>query len=162
LVLVVPLYLIVILTAVEIGFLFLARIGTQHAAHAAARSAVVWRSAQPKELRDERIHQSAVMALAPFVGGQQRELDSARPTPAWASESATDFADAVRLFEAPAASVDPCHPRPYRRSRTPPDLDFLRRKFLIATARTSVDVTPADPNDPRTPLTTTVNFRAPV
>lgn len=161
-VMIVPLYLIVILTTIEVGFLFLARIGTQYAAHAAARSAVVWRSAQPAERRDERVYQSAALALAPFVGGRQRELDSAGPPPAWAAEFATDFSDAVRRFEAPAASADPCIRRPYQRSRTPPDADFLRRKFLIAAARTTVTVTPADPNDPRTALTVTVNFRAPL
>jgi Flp pilus assembly protein TadG len=161
-VLVVPLYLTVMLTAVEAGFLLLARIGTQYAAHAAARSAVVWRSASPAELREDRVRQSAAQALAPFVGGRQRELDSAGPVPPWGHDFATDFADAVRRFEAPAAAADPCTPRPYQRSRTPPEADFLRRKFLCAAARTSVEVVATDPADPRTALTVTVRFRAPL
>lgn len=161
-VMIVPLYLTVVLTAIEIGFLLLAQIGTQYAAHAAARSAVVWRSAKPAELREERSRQAAAMALAPFIGGRQRELDAAGPVPPEAQEQAADFADAVQLFEAPAAAADPLKKRPYERPRTPPDADFLRRKYLSAAARTTVAITPEDEANPRTPVTVTVEFRAPL
>jgi Flp pilus assembly protein TadG len=161
-VMVVPLYLTVVLVAIEAGFVLLARIGTQYAAHAAARSAVVWRSAKSVELREERPRQAAVMAIAAFIGGRQRELDDAGPIPAGAEEQATDFADAVRLFEAPAVANDPLKKRPYTRTRTPPDAGFLRRKYLSAAARTTVEVTVEDEANPRTPVTATVKFRAPL
>ncbi len=161
-VLVVPLYLMLMIGAIEVAFLMLARIGTQYAAHAAARSAVVWRSARPANLRDERAHQSAAASLAAFVGGREKELETAGPVPAWAGPLGDDFATATQKFATPAAADDPAIPRPYQRSRTPPDADFLRRKYQIAAARTKVEVKADDPNNPRTPLTVTVTFRAPL
>ncbi|MFM8272248.1 MAG: TadE/TadG family type IV pilus assembly protein [Gemmata sp.] len=161
-VLVVPIYLMFIIGAIEVAFLMLARIGTQYAAHAAARSAVVWRGAKPAHLRDQRPHQSAAAALAAFVGGRERELETAGPAPAWAAQLGDEFATATQTFAAPAAADDPAIPRPYQRSRTPPDADFLRRKYQIAAARSKVEVKAVEPNNPRTPLTVTVTFRAPL
>jgi Flp pilus assembly protein TadG len=161
-VLIVPLYLTIMITAVELSLLFLARLGTQYAAHAAARSAVVWLHAQPEELREERIRQAATMALAPYTGGRQREVNDAGPPPPWADQNATDFADAVRLFQAPAASAGITAKRPYDPSRSPPPADFLRRKFLSAAARTTVKVEVADATDPHTLVTVTVTFRSPL
>jgi hypothetical protein len=161
-VMIVPLYMMVMICAFELALLMLARLGTQYAAHAAARAAVVWVDALPEELRDERIHQAAVMNIAPYTGGRQREVDDAGPPPAWAAEFATDFADAVRVFEAPAAQAGITATRPYTPSRTPPDGGFLRRKFLSAAARTTVTVEPFDRTDPHAPIAVTVTFRAPL
>jgi len=149
-VLIAPLYLTIMLFAVEAGFLLFTQLGTHYAAHMAARSAVVWRDAQPVELREDRVRQAAVKALAPFVGGRQRELDDAGPARPEAEEEATDFADAVRLFDARA---------------TPPDAEFLRRKYLQTDARLTLTLDPplsARQTDPHAETTVTVEFRAPL
>ena len=49
-VLVIPIYLLIVCMVVEATFLVTAKIGTMYAAHAGARSAVVWDSANPPEL----------------------------------------------------------------------------------------------------------------
>src|SRR5215468_4394074 len=43
----VPFYLFFVIAVFEIGFVLLAKIGTKYAAHAGARSATVWRWADP-------------------------------------------------------------------------------------------------------------------
>lgn len=80
-VLVVPFYLAFVLAVFEMGFLLIAKIGTQTAAHAAARSAAVWHSAPAEKLPELRPKQAAWMALAAYAGGRQRELDAAGPVP---------------------------------------------------------------------------------
>lgn len=163
--LIAPFYLTILLFAVEAGFLLFAQLGTHYAAHMAARSAVVWRDAQPARLREDRVRQAAVTALAPFVGGRQRELDEAGPGHPEAEEEAIDFADAVREYEARAVAIDPAIPRPYRRSRTPPDAGFLQRKYRHADARLTLTLDPplsAKQTDPHAETTVTVEFRAPL
>ena len=76
-------------------------------------------------------------------------------------DHATDWAAAVRKFQAPAVAVEPGLTRPYTRGRTPPDLDFLKRKFLSTWGRTTVERKPPT-GDPHGPLTLTVKVRAPL
>lgn len=159
-VLIVPLYLTLMLLAVEAGLLLLTRLGLQYAAHMGARSAVVWQSAQPESLREERIKLAVVQALAGFLGGRQLELDG-ETIPPEADPHATDWADGVGKFQAPAVAVEPGLRRPYTRSRTPPDAAFLKRKFLSAWVRTTVELKPPT-DDPHGPLTLTVRVRAPL
>jgi len=160
-VLVVPLYLTIMLFAVEAGFLLVTRIGVQYAAHQAARAAVVWQSAQPENLREQRIKQAAVQAVAPFLGGRQRELADAGPVAAWAEEHATDWAAAVRKYMVPAVKAEPGLRRPYDRPHEPSDAAFLRRKYMSAWGRTTVTVAPVG-TDPHGPITVTVRVRAPL
>jgi hypothetical protein len=160
-VLVVPLYLTIMVFTLEVGILMITRIGLQYAAHMAARSAVVWQSAEPESLRDDRIKLAAVQAIAPYVGGRQREVDDAGSISGDAYQHASDFASAVRRYQQKAVSAEPGLRRPYTRSRTPPKADFLERKFLSAWGRTDVEVK-ASAQDPRGPLEVTVKLRAPL
>jgi hypothetical protein len=66
-ILLVPFYLFFVLIIFETTFVLLAKIGTLYAAHAGARSAVVWQSAQPQTLRQPRVQQAVLTALAPFT-----------------------------------------------------------------------------------------------
>jgi Flp pilus assembly protein TadG len=161
-VLVVPIFLTVMLFTVEAGLLLVTRLTVQYAAHQAARAAVVWQSAEPHELADERIKQAAVQSIAPGMGGRQRELDDAGPVPAEARKHATDWAEAVRRYQVPAVAAEPGLRRPYSRPYTPPAADFLERKYLSAWARTTVIRHPPATDHPHGPLTVTVKLRAPL
>jgi hypothetical protein len=160
-VLVVPLYLTIMLFAVEAGLLLITRIGVQYAAHQAARAAVVWQSAEPADLRQERMNQAAWQSMAPFIGGRQQELDDAGPVPAEAYDHAPDWAAGVRKYMEPAVAAEPGLQRPYTRPHTPPDASFCLRKYLCSAARTTVEVTSAG-SAPHGPITVTVRVRAPL
>jgi Flp pilus assembly protein TadG len=143
-VLIVPFYLMFMLLACETTFLALAKLGTQYAAHAAARSAVVWQSAEPEKLREQMPRQAARAALAALVAGRQHEINVAGPPDTTAYTEAADFASAVNTYTPGAAPAD-----------------FLQRKYLNAAARTAVTITAAD-ESPHARLTVTVTFRAPL
>jgi hypothetical protein len=65
-VLVVPFYAFVVCLVVEASLILVVKLGTIYAAYAAARSQVVWRSAQP-DLADEAAQLSALHAMVPFA-----------------------------------------------------------------------------------------------
>ncbi|MBX7106959.1 MAG: hypothetical protein K1X57_23010 [Gemmataceae bacterium] len=144
-VLVIPFYLTFMAMTVEVAFLLQAKLGTMAAAHAAGRAARVWLSAQPVELREQRIRQAAWTRLASYIGGRQHEIDVAGPVPAEAESGATEYAQAAGRYL----------------GNTQSDEAFLRRKYRHAAARAEVRVEVAS-NDPRAMIKVTVRFRAPL
>lgn len=155
-VLLVPFYLFFVLVVFQAGFLLLAKIGTLYAAHAGARSAVVWQWAQPAELRDERVRQAVFTALAPFAGGNPDDVATAGSPPADALKYADDFVQAYLSYRSDGKP----------RSRPPglPDdysAETLRNKYLCAAARTAVAIDPGD-GGPGASVTVTVTYRAPL
>ncbi len=68
-VLVMPVFLLFVCIVFEVTWLLLAKIGTLYAAHAGARSAIVWSSAKPESLRTARINQAVWTAMTPFATG---------------------------------------------------------------------------------------------
>jgi hypothetical protein len=97
-VLLVPFYLFFVLIVFETAFLLLAKIGTMYAAHAGARSAVVWQSAQPEALRQPRVQQAVLTALAPFA------VDNRASAGGTAAE-AVEFANAYTAASSPGQAV---------------------------------------------------------
>lgn len=149
-VMVVPFYLVFVLTVFEITFLLLAKMGTQYAAHAVARSAVVWQSAGTIAEAELVWKRAAWSAMTPFGGGRQRELDSAGPIPEEARACVRAYVQANRRYlEGTGAG------------HVPPD-DFVERKFLISAARTDVEVEALEPDNPHGLLRATVKYRAPL
>ncbi len=74
---VVPVYLLFLCVVFESSMLLVAKVGTMYAAHAGARSAVVWQSADHKNgksVRSERIRQSIRVAMAPFVSNRKSDV----------------------------------------------------------------------------------------
>jgi Flp pilus assembly protein TadG len=140
-VMVVPFYLAFVLAVFEAGFLVLARVGTQYAAHAAARSAVVWQSAGDAAAADRAAHRSAWMAIAPFILG--RSAGDPGPVPPDADAAAPTYGAAMIRF---AGS----------------DSDLYEKKFRNAAPRTTVTVENRSPGDPHGLLRVTVTFRAPL
>src|SRR5262245_14462684 len=80
-VLVAPIYLAFMCMVFASSMLLLAKIGTMYAAHAGARSAAVWQSAQPASVRQERVEQSVLTAMAPYVSASARDLATAPGAP---------------------------------------------------------------------------------
>jgi hypothetical protein len=93
-VLVIPIYLLLVCMVVEATFLVTAKIGTMYSAHAGARSAVVWDSANPQDLRDKRVRQSVLTAMAPFASVNQKQLAEGAAPQADDGPAGQDFARA--------------------------------------------------------------------
>lgn len=154
----IPVYLFFLCMAYEATWLLIAKIGTLYAAHAGARSAVVWESMEPADTRDNRIEQSVTMAMAPFATSSEKHLASAGGAPPEAYVRAEEFVLAYRGYSSASAAQPPPRARPYRQTNTPSDT--LRRYYLVAAARTTYRYD-ADPN-PGGQVTMTVTYRAPL
>jgi hypothetical protein len=142
-VLVIPFYMLFVCLVFEATWLLLAKVGTLYTAHAGARSAVVWSSAQPVNLRTKRIKQSVWTAMTPFVTGG----------PSWrnapdgdAFGQAQEYAAAYRLY---FTSGDPNAKAPWA---------TLTNRYLTAASRTTYEINPQPNGD----LTVTVTYRAPL
>jgi Flp pilus assembly protein TadG len=145
-VLLIPFYLLFVCVVFESTWLLLAKVGTLYAAHAGARSAVVWASAQPANLRTTRINQSVWSAMTPFATG----------SPSWLGLSgdafgdALDYAAAYNLYS--PASNDP---------NAQPGFGTMTNRYLTAASRTSWQQQ-VDTSRPDGDLTVTVTYRAPL
>ncbi len=157
-VLVFPIYLAFVCMVFTASMLILAKVGTLYAAHAGARSAVVWQTAQPASLREERIQQSVFTAMAPYVSASSRDLLTARSLPpASASQQGLEFVAAYELYS--QGNQQPALRRPYQRQVASPA--YLGRKFANAATRTTHSIG-GDRNVPGGPLTMTVTYRCPI
>jgi Flp pilus assembly protein TadG len=145
-----PFYLLFVCVVFEATWLLLAKVGTLYAAHAGARSAVVWSSAQTRssDLPTRRINQSVWTAMTPFVTGEPSLLD----IPADAGGQAGEY---VLAYKAYFTSGDPNADAP---------VGTLTRRYLAAASRTTWEP-PVDQlarvragGD----LTLTVTYRAPL
>jgi hypothetical protein len=101
-VLVTPIIMFFCVLVVETVLIHMARIGVSYAAYAGARSAAVWISAKPLDVRRERITQSVYTALAPFTFNRlDPKLDADSLPTELAGKTSIDFAKAygVLTFE---------------------------------------------------------------
>lgn len=150
-VLVVPVYLAILLTLFELGFVLLAGVGLRYAAFCAARSAAVWQSHPSADLAALRPRQAAWAAVAPFLGARPREIAAAGPVPAdapaFAREHAAYLSRTTTAEHGPGAA---------------PPAEFLERQLLHAAARTDVRVEALAPADPHGLLRVTVVVRVPL
>jgi Flp pilus assembly protein TadG len=143
-VLVLPLYLLFVCVVFEASWLLMGKIGTLYAAHAGARSQVVWASAQPSNLATTRTNQSVWSAMAPFVSAEPRW----RFVPLEATLQAAEYTAAYR------SNLTPNHP-----NANVPD-STLGARYLWAASRTSWQ---AQFDTPRKgDVTVTVTYDAPL
>ena len=146
--LVFPLYLLFVCMVFETSLLLVAKIGTVYAAHAGARSAVVWSSAKPESKRNARIYQSVWTAMTPFVTGNPSWT---RVPPVALSELGNQSGEYVGAYQV------------YQRGSNDPNanapLPTLGSRFLTAASRT---IYVADDNAQTGDLTLTVTYRAPL
>jgi hypothetical protein len=155
-VMVLPFYLLFVCLVVEASFLLVAKIGTLYAAHAAARSAVVWQWAQPEDLRLTRTSQAVYTAMAPFSPSARRYFD--RPLPPGALQQAAEWVAAYRMAAA-AANAQAGPRRPYLRAEEPPQQ--LMQHYLVASVRTTCKLE-IDRSRPDGNIRCTVTYRAPL
>jgi hypothetical protein len=73
-ILTVPFMMLIVAVVVESTLLLIARIGVSFSAYAAARSAIVWETAEPAGTAETRVRMAAVHALAPFAPGDPSHL----------------------------------------------------------------------------------------
>jgi Flp pilus assembly protein TadG len=143
-VLVIPFYMLFVCVVFETTWLLLAKVGTMYAAHAGARSAVVWKSAQPANLQTPRINQSVWTAMTPFTTGSPSGLNNIFE----ALGQAADYELAYGLYS--RASSD---------ANAKPGLGTMGKRYLNAASRTTCDVGSPQPDGT---LTVTVTYRAPL
>ena len=157
-VMVAPLYLCFLLAVYESTLLLVAKVGTMYAAHASARSAVVWQSAEPASLRKDRMDQATFTAMAPFVGARTRDLRFGS-IPDSAYGQSVELAIVYRLYSSGSAGDPPAVVRPYPRGNAPSD--YIIRKYLNAASRTEYTIG-GDAGMPGADTTAVVRYRAPL
>jgi len=124
-VLVVPIIMAFCVLVVETVFIHMARIGVSYAAYAGNRSAAVWISAKPANVRSERIAQSVLKALAPFTWNR---ADILNPPSKNGLKTSPSFAAAYALLTHDSDE-----------SRTVPTADAVKR-YLYASGRTGIHI----------------------
>jgi Flp pilus assembly protein TadG len=144
-VLVIPFFFLFVCIVFETTWLLMAKIGTLIAAHAGARSAVVWSSAQPANLRTTRINQSVWTAMTPFITGSPDGLN----VPGDAFAQSGEYAWAYQSY---FSSGDPYANAPFA---------TMARRYLATASRTSWR-TQVDNSRPDGGLTAIVTYRAPL
>lgn len=157
-VLVAPLYLCFLLVVYESTLLLVAKVGTMYAAHAAARSAVVWQTAEPARLRRDRTDQATFTAMAPFVSARPRDIKLFR-IPGSAYKQSGEMAGVYALYSRAAAAAPAPVVRPYPRGNAP--WDYVVRKYLNAASRTTYEIG-GDARAPGADTTAVVRYRAPL
>jgi hypothetical protein len=89
-----PIKIMLIALVVELTLLFAASIGTFYGAYAMTRSAIVWLSANPSSLSNERIRLAAVQAMVPFSSSDPRHLRGGSGS----GSNASPYIDAYRRY----------------------------------------------------------------
>jgi hypothetical protein len=140
----IPIYFLLVCVVLESTLILYAKLGTMYAAYAGARSTIVWQSAKPESLRQERPRQAVFTALAPFASASPQHTATQGPTPPDAARHVAEFVTAFQM-----------HARDNTSAAT------LSRKYLSAAARTRIDV---DVDDSRTDgdVRVTITYRAPL
>lgn len=80
-----PAYLLLMCLMIQATLILMVKLGTVYAAHAAARSAIVWQCSQPERsdssedrsaFAERTAHRAAALAMAPFASGLKHHLDA--------------------------------------------------------------------------------------
>ena len=136
-----PFFLFTVCWTIQGCMILIVKIGVMHSAHMAARSAVVWRSADPYsnqaglELAKEKASKAAMLALVPYASGLRSHEKLYQ----------FDFGALGRSLEAIPAAI--AYDRLYRQlaknsaaQRRMPSSGFLQRKYRYAAAMTTVEL----------------------
>ena len=148
-VLVFPIYFLFVCVVFEASWLLVAKVGTMYAAHAGARSQVVWSSAQTEQkgLAIKRTNQAVWTAMTPFITGDPRWIS----VPGQALLQSVEY---VAAYKAHFSSGDPYADAPN---------ETLGARYHCAASRTTWDVqVDPDPAHPNGDVTVTVTYLAPL
>ncbi len=155
-----PIYLLLVCFVVQSTMIIITKIGVMHAAHMAARSAVVWRSADPfslangKKLALEKADAAAVMALAPYASGLKGHRQMYLYDLGGAQGRALKAIPKSLLYRTLYSKI-------YSHPQSPADLDYVGRKFIYAAAMTSVTLKEKS-NTFNAELTAEVSYAMPI
>lgn len=95
-----PFYILMVVCAIELALLLNAKMAVNHAAYAAARSAIVWIDAReiPEDVRMGMIYAAAASALAPVASGSSQHQQPSSSYFAFPAKAATEWAEGYRHF----------------------------------------------------------------
>lgn len=129
-----PIFGMILLLFVETTLLLVGKVGTMYAAHAGARSAVVWSSARPESIREAKIQDAICYAMAPFASGNAIIAGQLPSRPG----AEADLYDAYSRY-----AVNPVLSRGYiaAKARTAYALTRYRVTYSPSTSRSSVLMT---------------------
>jgi hypothetical protein len=120
-----PVYIVIIGTVIECSLMLVVKMGSMHAAFAAARAASVW---LPAEVSDEKrllmIHWAAAQGIAPYASSREPHLVGIEP--AW-----SDLADDNAQYEAAINSL----------SDVPMPSGYMAKKRRYALSATRLQIT---------------------
>jgi hypothetical protein len=144
-----PIFFLFACLVFESTWLLLAKVGTVYAAHAGARSAIVWSSAQPASKRNPRIYQSVWTAMSPFVTGDPSWTSLPPVALTEVAEQSAEYAGVYTTYQ--GGSNDP-------KANVP--LTALGKRYFTAASRTTCQWQVDSPQAGE--LTLTVTYRAPL
>lgn len=156
-----PFYLLTVCLVIQTSIILITKIGVMHAAHAAARSAVVWKPFEEEGLVEqgltaEKSRNAAVLAITPFASGQkahellwQKNFSALHRVP----EALIDGFSYASLYKQLAQHSEA--------KDSPQNLAYVRRKFVLASAMTEVKIE-SEETVFNAPLHAEVSFRMPI
>lgn len=158
-----PVYMLMVCFVIQSSMIIIVKIGVMHSAHMAARSAVVWRAADPQdharglELAEDKAQYAAVMAIAPVASGYTAhqnvffyDLGGAQLKAAAALPKSFGY---QLLYEQLAGNTEAAD--------NLAEADYVRRKFIYASAMTDVELSD-HVNAFNQSLSAEVNYRMPI
>ena len=157
-----PFYLITVCWVIQSTMILIVKIGVMHSAHVAARSAVVWRPADPEddddglETAEDKAQSAAAWAMTPYASGLERHEDL---IPIWRRFTPRAFKAEIEAF-----AYDELYRHFAQDSEAQESLavpEFVRRKFRYASAMTDVTLSDHE-NRFNEELSATVEFRMPI
>lgn len=159
-----PFYLMLVCWVVQSTMILIVKIGVTHAAHTAARSAVVWRPASVQSdargltLAKEKSRHAAAVALAPYASGLKSHTnvylgDLFYLNPKRLGEATVESIAYEQLFQQLAKQTEA--------QNSIPDSNFIKRKYVYAAMMTKVDLA-QHTNRFNETLQVRVRFRMPI
>ena len=159
-----PFYLILVCWVIQSSMILIVKIGVTHAAHTAARSAVVWRSASLRSNADglnmarEASQHAAAVAMVPYASGLSAHQNAYLTDPLYANlrqlgKAKLEAFGYDQLFRQLAKNSEA--------DGSAAESDFVRRKYVYAAMMTKVQLGPHK-NNFNEELKVTVRFRMPI
>ncbi len=156
-----PIYMIFVSWTIQSSMILIVKFGVIHSAHMAARSAVVWRSADPYsqakgwQLAQEKARQAATVSMVPFASGYRGHTQLCLLTnPGRFAESAPQAFVYDQLYRQLASHT--------AAGNSLAKSDFVQRKYLYAAAMTTGVALEEQSNDFNRDLSVDVTFRMPI
>ena len=154
-----PLYLLLVGLILQTTIILVTKIGVMHAAHAAARTAVVWKPFTG-QLGDayvhEKVRRAAVLAIAPYASGQRQHQYLWLASPSGLGRARDAYLQAFVYAEVYKRLA-----RNSQAASSQQNLSYVRRKYVSAFTMTDVEIANAQ-NRANEPLPVMVSHQLPI